>query len=566
MVSKWIKNGTNLMFQRQTTILSAAGVMMVLTVGSAALGLYKLHLLSSLDVVTNRDLLDAYKMAFALPDLIFQMVIAGALNAAFIPVFGEMMARKQDESAWKLAVNLINIAIVIFAVVAVVLFIAAEPFVHYFVAPGFEPDKLALTANLTRLMMVSPILLGVSAFLSGSLQVHHRFFIPAIAPILYNLGAIVGIWLFVIQDSAWAGAWVPDFGIWWLAYGVLFGSLLHLAIQIPLAWHLGFRYQPTWRWKDAVVRKVGKLMVPRTIGLSIDQLESLVSKMLVSTLGTGSPFLFGQVFSLVTFPISFFGVSIAQAAFPTLSKEAVENKDVFRTTLLTTFHQILYLIVPVVVLLTVLKLPAVRVILNFPDWTRTLVAAQVLLVFTPMLIAQSSIHLWVRGFYALKDSVSPVAAGAAGVIVSVFISVVTLPSLGMRGLGIGMTLGSFVTLGVLIYLMSKRLGGFNWSNLVLPAFRILLSGAIMAVAVYLPIKPIEALFLDTATTLNLILLSALVSWFGLSLYLLVSWLLGSEEIVMFIRLAHKLRSWRAALVKMPAAYQQGFSGEMTSDS
>lgn len=529
--------------------------MMALTVGSAVLGLYKQHMLAGLAVVDNLDALDAFEAAFRLPNLVFQMLVAGALNAAFIPVFGEMISRKQDSSAWKLAVDLINIAIMLFGVAAVVILIAAEPFVHYFVAPGFGPEKLALAANLTRIMMISPIILGVSAFLSGSLQVHHRFFIPAVAPILYNLGTIMGIWLLY-----------PFWGVWGIAYGVLLGSAAHLLIQVPLAHHLGFRYHFSWGWKDAIVQRVSKLMLPRTIGLSIDQLESLVASMLISTLGAGSLLLYGRVFSLVAFPISFFGVSIAQASLPTLSKEAVEDIDAFRSTLLTTFHQILYLIVPVVVLLTVLKLPIVRIVLNFPDWTQTLVAAQVLLAFTPMLIAQSAIHLWVRGFYALKDTVSPLAAAAAGVIVSVFISVISIAPLGMRGIGLGMTLGSFVSLGMLMYLMGRRLGGFSWSNLAIPAFRILLAGAIMAVAVYLPIKPIESLFLDTTTTLNLVFLSALVSWFGMSLYLLVSWLLGSEEIVMFIRLAHKLRSWREALVKVPASYQEGFSGDITTES
>ena len=543
------------MFQRQSTILSAAGVMMVLTVGSAILGLYKQHMLAGLAEVNYLDALDAFEAAFRIPNLIFQLVIAGALNAAFIPVFGDMIAKKKEGSAWKLAVDLINVAAVVFAVVAAIILIAAEPFVRYFVAPGFEPEKLQLTANLTRLLMISPILLGVSAFLSGGLQVHHRFFIPAVAPILYNLGAILGI-----------GLLFPMFGVWGIVYGVLLGSLAHLLVQIPLAYHLGFRYHLSWGWKDAMVKKVSKLMLPRTIGLSIDQLETLVAGMLISMLGSGALLMYGRVFSLVAFPISFFGVSIAQASLPTLSKEAVEDVDAFRSTLLTTFHQILYLIVPVMVLMTVLKLPVIRVVLNFPEWTQTLEAAQILLSFTPMLGAQAAIHLWVRGFYALKDTVSPLLAGAVGVVVSVFIMVVTLAPLGIPGIGIGMTIGSFATLGILIVLMARRIGGFTWSNLVIPAFRILLSGAIMALAVYLPIKPIEALFLDTATTINLILLSILVSWFGMSLYLLVSWLLGSAEIVMFIRLAHKLRSWCEALVKMPAAYQENFPSEVSSDT
>ncbi len=556
MVNKIIKNGTNLMFQRQSTILSAAAVLMIMSAGVAVLGLVKLHLLSGLySDAESKLVLDAYKYAFRIPDFIFQVLIVGALNAAFIPVFGELVAKKDTSQAWATTSAMINTSLVLFGVVAAVVFIAAEPFVHYFVAPSFTGEKLQLTADLTRALMISPIMLAVSAFLTGAIQVHHRFMVPALAPLFYNAGIIVGIlWLY------------PEFGVWGLVYGVLIGSFLHLIIQIPMARHLGFNYRFILGWKDAAVRRISMLMLPRTLGLGLDQLELLVAGMLISTLSEGAFFLFTQIFSLIAFPISFIAVSISQASLPTLTKEANEDINLFRQTLLSTFHQILYLVVPVTVLMVILKLPITRVAFNFPNWTDTLIVAQVLLVFAPAIIAQSAIHLWVRALYALQDTVSPLAAGAVGVITSVIVSIVTLSTLGMRGVAIGMVSGGFVTLLLLMYFMLRKIGGFSWSSFVAPIARILFAGAIMAVAVYLPVRPMEGVLFDTSRTADLIMLSIVVGGFGLSLYLLVTWILGSAEIVLFLKVAHKLRKWREAFVRFPQYEGAGISSELPGDS
>ena len=556
MVRKIIKNGTNMMFQSQSTILSAAAVLMIMAVGSAVLGLAKLHLLSGLyDDAHSKLVLDAFKAAFRIPDFIFQVLVVGALNAAFIPVIGELFSRKEEDKAWQITSSMINISMVFFGLLALVVMVAAEPLVHYFVAPEFEGEKLQLTANLTRLLMLSPIMLGISAFITGGLQVRHKFVVPALAPILYNLGAIIGIlWLY------------PHFGVWGLVYGVLIGSFLHVVIQVPLIYKLGFRYQFVLGWKDKFVRRISKLMLPRTLGLGVDQVEMMVAGMLVSTLGPGAFFLFTQIFSLITFPISFLGVSISQASLPTLAKEAVEDMDAFRQTLVVTFHQIIYLVVPVAVLMVVLKLPITRVVFNFPNWTDTLVVAQVLLIFAPALIAQSAIHLWIRAFYALQDTVSPLKASAFGVVSSVVVSIATLSTLGMRGIALGMVVGGFVTLSLLIYYMWRKIGGFTWKGMFIPIIRIMFAGAIMAIAVYVPVRPMESVLFDTSRTLELIMLSVVVGGFGLSLYLFLSWILGSAEIVLFIKVAHKLRKWREAFVRFPQYEGAGISSEISSDS
>ena len=157
MVSRWLKDSTNLMFQRQTTILSAAGVLMAMSLGSAILGLYKIHAFSALLSPENAILTGAFKAAFKLPDFIFQVVVAGALNAAFIPVYGELFARKKDDESWRLASSVMTATLIFFGILSVIVLIFAEPFVKIIIAPRFTGEKLELTAQLTRLMMVSPL-------------------------------------------------------------------------------------------------------------------------------------------------------------------------------------------------------------------------------------------------------------------------------------------------------------------------------------------------------------------------------------------------------------------------
>ncbi len=530
------------MFQRQTTILSAAGVLMIMAIGGAALGLIKLHLLTGLLNPNSADSLDAFQFAFTIPDFVFNILIIGALNAAFIPIFGQLVHKNKTKESWHVLASMINTAALFFGVISLVVFLTAD-YIIPLLARDFTASQLEITIRLTKLLMISPILLGVSAFITGAIQVHHRFFIPALAPFLYNVGAIFGIiYLY------------PQFGVDGLAYGILIGSVMHLLLQIPMIYHLGYRHSLRLGWATNPVQRIAKLTLPRSLGVGVDRVEVVVITMLLATISSGGLFLFTKIQTLIAFPISFFGVSIAQAALPTLTKEAAENVDEFRTTLFTTFHQILYLVVPVTVLMIILKLPIIRMVGNLDDWTLTLEAAQVLLWLAPAIIAQSAIHLWARASYALEDSVLPLLAGSVGVVLTVLLSIVTLDLLGMKGIALGMVIGSFVTVALLIYFVHRRIGGFTWSSFYMPILRIGVCGAIMAVAVYWPVKPMESALFDTSKTADLILLSVVVSGFGLSLYLFISWILGSKEIVMFLKVANQLRSWREAFVRFPATY------------
>ena len=219
--------------------------------------------------------LDAYYAAFRIPDLVYNLLVVGALSAGFIPVFIKVYEKSKSKS-WEVTNSIINILGVGLITLCIILFIFTPQIIPLLV-PGFSGEKLDLTITLTRIMFFSPILLGISSVVSGVLQATKSFFVYALTPIMYNLGIIVGALIFF-----------PIFGEIGLAFGVILGALLHLLIQLPTFFKHGYRYKFVFNIKDIFVREIAKLMIPRTLGLATSQLHILVITYLASTLTEGS--------------------------------------------------------------------------------------------------------------------------------------------------------------------------------------------------------------------------------------------------------------------------------------
>src|SRR3989344_6422124 len=240
---------------------------------SAFLGIYRDRLLAGRFGLSNE--LDVYYSAFSIPDFIALILIFGAISAAIIPIFNSYLVRSKDE-AWQYINNLLNIFLSFLIAISLVAIIFAPLLIHL-IAPGFSPEKKEMTVMLMRIMFLSPIILGTSSIISGILQVFHRFLVTAMAPIMYNLGIIIGILFFV-----------PQFGLKGLAFGVVLWALLHLLIQIPAFLHSGFRYRPVFDIKSPGIKKTFTLMVPRSLGLGAGQLNTITITAIASTLMSGS--------------------------------------------------------------------------------------------------------------------------------------------------------------------------------------------------------------------------------------------------------------------------------------
>ncbi|MCA9389802.1 murein biosynthesis integral membrane protein MurJ [candidate division WWE3 bacterium] len=534
MVAKLLKNGKKIIYQEQKTILSGAMVVGALLLLSAILGMIKVRLYAG--VLGAGETYDIVVTAFKLPDLIFLLVVVGSLNAAFIPLFSEYIANKGSEKAWGFASSVFNWALIAFTGFGVVLFIFARP-LSFIVAAGFDDSQRDLLVELMRILLISTTFLGISSYISGTLQSFKRFFIPYLSPLLYNLGAIFGI-LVLYQVMGPTG----------IAWGVVVGSLLHLLIQVPLLIHLGFKYRFTLSTGPDMKQMI-TLSLPRTIGLVVDQVKTLVMVNFASVLAVGSISILSYAESIYTVPITVIGAAIAQASLPTFSEQAAKkNYGHLTQTFMASLHQIIFLTTPVMVILIVLKIPVVRLVLGIGrfDWEATVLTSWVLAIFSIGLIGQSANSLILRAFFSMKETKLPVFISSLGVVASILFSASLMQVWGVRGLATGVTIGTLIEFSLLLWLLNQRLH-FDKKKLFSPIINILISGAVMAAMIFIPVRVLDQVFIDTTRVVNLVILVWLVLTVGGTTYIGLTWILGVEEVRLFFKILWKLRDFKEAI-------------------
>lgn len=543
MPKDFLKKGLNLLLKRQSNILSAAFVIMATIIFSQVLGLIRQRLLVAIFGASNT--LGVYLASTRLPDFLFQLLIAGALSSAFIPVFSDYLVKGREKEGHKVASTLLMFSLIAFLAFGLILFIFAKQF-STLMAPGFSPTEQILMANLTRIVIFGEILFIVGSFLSAILQTYNHFFIPGIASALYNLGIIIGIVLLA-----------PIVGIYSAAYGIVFGALIFVLAQVPLARRMGFSFKPSLslQWiKASGVVDIFKLIWPRTISIAIFQIGTIITVTLVSFLkDPGRNYvIFDYAQTLAFAPVALFGQAIAQAAFPVLSKERDRLED-FKTTFITSFNQLLYIVLPFSVLFLVLRIPIVRLIFGAAqfDWAATVLTGRTLAFFSISIFAQALVYLVSRGFYALHDTKTPLIIGAVTTFLMIVIGVgsIFIYHLGVESIAIAYSIASILNFLALFLLLDRKVGGFTKAPLVITVLKIFLASALTAFALYIPIKLLDQLVFDTTKTINLILLTGISSSAGLLLYLFLTWLFNVKEATMFILLFKKIGDWRQILTK-----------------
>lgn len=528
MFNKLFNTAHALVNRKQTNILSAASIIMATVFASRTLGLVRDRLLTSRFSTSD---LGVYFASFRLPSLIFEILVLGAVSIAFIPVFSQYLVGGQKKEGFAVASSVINLASLILLILIVPLLVFT-PSISGLLAPGFDSAQIAQMSFFTRILLVAQILpLLVGNFLTGILQSYKRFLLPALAPVVYNVGTIIGI-LFIS----------PHLGLFGVVLGVVLGAFFFLAIQVPYVASLGYQHFLSLNFSHAGVKKVLQLAVPRTISLGIAQIDSTIDLILASTLGAASVtfFTFAQHLQLV--PVGLFGMTIAQATLPTLSQ--YKQIKAFKDTFLASWHQILFLVLPASVLLVTLRIPAVRLVFgadNF-DWEATVLTGKTLSLFAVSLFAQASVHLFIRAFFSLQDSKTPVYTSAIAVIVNsvlsiVFIKILLLP---IWSLGLSASLAAMLNGGLLFLLLNRKVGGFDVYQIIVPPAKMFFAAAITAVSVYVPLKLLDQLVFDTTRTFNLILLTGTVTFIGLSVYAFMAWFLNIKEVLTYYNLLKRV--------------------------
>lgn len=523
-----VKNLLSLLYTRQTSILSSAVIIMTTVMLSKILGLVRDRLLAH---VFSPDKIDIFWAAFRLPDSIFQIIILGALSVAFIPVFTEHLEGKGKEDAFEMAGAVLNVSLVIFVVVTILIYILAEPIISNFIAPGFATERQMQVVSLTRIILFGQIVLIFGSFFIGILQSFQRFIIPSLAPVFYNLGIIIGI-IFLSKP----------YGVMGAAYGVIFGAFLHVLIQVPLIWSMGFRFRFPPKFFNPGVKEIMKLMSIRTLGLAAEQINETVGIALSSLAAIGSVTYLTFAQHLQVVPIGLFGVTLAQAALPVLSSERAKGKiEEFKITLLTTMHQIMFLSLPATAILIVLRIPVVRLTFGASqfDWTATVLTGTTLAYLAIGLSAQAISLLLVRGFYAMKDTKTPVVVSLVVVLVNIILSVYFIRQLHLAVWSIGLSYSISALLSGILLLVALhfKVGKFAPKAVYVPFLKMLLATVIMGMALYIPIKLLDQVIFDTTKTVNLLILTGLSSIFALSVYIGLVWYMKVKELITFFNLA-----------------------------
>lgn len=542
MSQNFLQRGLGILLQRQTNILSAAFVIMATVIFAQILGLVRQRLLVSIFGASNT--VGIYLASTKLPDLLFQLIIAGALYSAFIPVFSDFLVKGKDEEAHKMGSTLLFFGIVIFLVLSLVLFIFAPFFLQLFNAgSGYSLEEMTLMTNLMRMVLFGQLLFIIGTFFSALLQSYNHFFIPGIAAAFYNLGIIIGI----VSFSGTVGIFAP-------AFGIILGALFFVFAQVPLIRKVGFSFRPSFSFRVPGVLEVFHLMWPRTLSLGIFQLGVLVTVALVSFLPSpGRNYvIFDYAQTLAFGPIVLFGQTIAQAAFPVLARERERLED-FKTTFSTSFNQILYLVLPISVLFLVLRIPIVRLVFGAGlfDWEATVLTGRTLAFFSIAMFAQSLTYLVSRGFYALHDTKTPLIIGGLSTAVMILLSAFFILNnrWGVESIASAYSIASILNVIIAMIILDKKTGGFQKTTLLFPFIKIMLASFFTGFALYIPIKLLDQLVFDTTRTINLIILTGISSLAGLSLYLFLTWLFNVKEATTFVLLFKKLGNWRDILRK-----------------
>lgn len=474
----------NTIHQANRQIARAAGTVMVAYILSNLAGLLA-KTLTAKAFGTGADS-EAFYAANRFSEILFNLVAGGALGSAFIPTFTGFLVKNDRKGAWKLASAIINWVLIALTIFSILTMIFAQQVVHYILAPGFSSvslEKELLTASLLRIQIPSAIIFGLSGLVMGILNAHQRFFVSALAPGMYQIGWIFG-----------ALVLAPRYGVYGLSYGILIGASLHLLVQIPNLLHLPqAHYKLGLERKNPAVREVAILMAPRLLGVAIVQLNFLVNTYLASLQPEGSVTAISLGFSLMLMPQAAIAQSIAIASLPTFSAQVAAGKlDEMRSSFTSTLRMILFLSIPSMVGLILLREDIVRLLYQRGEFTAssTTLVAWALLWYAVGLVGHCIVEITSRAFYAQHDTKTPVMVGVGAMSLNLVLSILfsrLFSAVGWMphgGLALANSTATILEALVLLSFMQKRMHGLDKKFLLTGLLKAGIAVGLMAVCVF----------------------------------------------------------------------------------
>jgi len=457
-------------------IIKSAGIIGFATVISRVLGFVR-------DIIIARFFgtaryAEAFVVAFRIPNMLRDLIGEGATNAAFVPVLSEYMVKKKEEF-WELANIILNFLLIILSAITIV-GVLASPLIVRLIAPGFlsDPEKFAITVKLTRLMFPYILLIGLTAYAMGVLNSLKHFSAPAFGPCFLNIAIIICA---IIWGESVMG----------LASGVLIGGILQLVIQIPVLYRKGFRFSFTKKLNHPAANKIWILLLPRIIGSCAYQVNLFINTILASLatiVGTGGVAALYYANRIFQFPLAIFGIAIAQAALPTMSREALEKEPGnLKHTLSFSLRVINFIIVPASIGLIVLAVPITQTLFERGkfDHYSTLITANALIFYSIGLFSYSGIKILVSCFYSLKDTLSPVKIAGASLILNIILNVALMFPLKIGGLALSASISGIFNFLALFFILRKKIGSLDGYKILNSFLKVLAASLAMAIIIYI---------------------------------------------------------------------------------
>jgi len=460
----------------------AAALLAGSTLLSSLLGLFRDRQLNGLYLNTYPTGMDAYTVAFTVPDFMFFILVSGALSVTFIPVFNQRLASGNKQSAWELSTSILNLMAIVTLVASILIIVFAEQLVQYVVGPGLDESSRALAVSMMRVIAVNPFLFAIATVVASMQQAIGRFTFFALAPTIYNIGIIIGTVFFTsgINIFGWQ---VFEGGIMGVALGVVLGSVLQLLVSSIGLFGMGFDYRFKIYWKNKGFRKVVSMLPARSLDQGMDYVNSIVETNLASRMVAGSVRAFQQASVLSYVPINLIGVAISTAAFPKMAERLGQNRpDLFKSELQSVLRVIIWLALPVTAITYFARGYLVSFIVNGGN----VVIASILGILAIAILFRSIYHISARSFYAQQDTKTPLYISFFAISLNIGLAVIFTFVFNMEvyGLAWAAAIVSIVEVIILFFMMSRRITGLFDAPFIHAVARMASATGLMAAVTY----------------------------------------------------------------------------------
>ena len=491
---------------------------------------------------------DAFVTANRAPELIVTLIAGGSLGFAFIPIFSGLLGQGKQEEAWEVASHVINTVFLVAVVLSLITFIIAPWLVGVVYAPGFPPDIQLQTVTLLRILLLSTLVFSVSGIVQGILQSHNHFLSPALAPIVFDLGILFGVYFLI-----------PPLGIYGIAWGAVLGACLHFLVQVPALFHFGARWKIAFGFRTERLWLVIRLMLPRIAGLGVFYFNFTLMNNLASRLGEGSVSALSWGWQLTQIPQTLLGTALGLVVFPTLASLSESGKtDAKQTTLNGILKFMLIATIPAMVGLMLIGQPLISLLEGGAfDRSATGLVYESLRAFALSIVVMSILEIMARSFYADKDTLTPLWAALVGAIVNFVLAIylsgfqlqldwsslqftlspnpTPLVNLGVAGLGLALSIGILFEISVLIFILRRRWQWSVWNEIGSTFIRVVIASALMGVTVWLVNQAWSSAGLANQGRIMTLAQISLLGLVGVVSYVLGAWMLRIREIFDFIR-------------------------------